>query len=175
MNSGHRKDAWSSVSLKYLPLKAYTLKLIVGINQQSVNTYLKRALLACLFLVCFFSSAYAESEVTEGYDENTEVTVKGTMKEVLRGMRGPVIVILQSGSKDYKVITAPPWYLAQEGIALTEGTAYEVTGSKYIARDGNLYIVASRLKNLSTGKISSFRDSSCMPLWKGHRMRRGMN
>jgi len=147
----------------------------VGINRASVNNYLKRALLASLFLVCFFSSAYAENEVTEGYDENTEVTVKGTIKEVLRGMRGPVIVILQSGSKDYKVITAPLWYLNQEGIEITAAIAYEVTGSKYIARDGTLYIVAGRLKNLSTGKISLLRDSSCMPLWKGHRMGRGVN
>ncbi len=126
-------------------------------------------------MLCFVSPAYAENEVTEGYDENTEVTVKGTIKEVLRGMRGPVIIIIQSGNKDYKIITAPAWYLAQEGIEFTAGTAYELTGSKYTARDGNLYIVAGRLKNLSTGRISSLRDSSCMPLWKGHRMRRGLN
>jgi hypothetical protein len=164
-----------SVSSQYLRLKAETLKLRVGINQESVKNYLKRALLATFFLVYFFSAAYAENEVPEGYDENTEVTVKGTLKVVLRGMRGPVIIILKSGNKDYKVITAPLWYLAQEGIELAAGTAYEVTGSKYIARDGNHYIIAGRLKNLSTGKISSLRDSSCMPLWKGHRMRRGLN
>jgi hypothetical protein len=147
----------------------------VGIKQKTVRNYLKGVLLASLFLFCFFSAAYAENEVSEGYDENTEVTVKGTLKEVLRGMRGPVIIILKSGNKDYKVITAPLWYLAQERIELATGTAYEVTGSKYIARDGNYYIIAGRLKNLSTGKISSLRDSSCTPLWKGHRMRRGFN
>jgi hypothetical protein len=147
----------------------------VEINQENVKNSVKRALLATFFLVCFVSAVYAESEVTEGYDENTELTVKGTLKEMLRGMRGPVVIILQSGNKEHKVITAPLWYLAQEGIDLASGTAYEVTGSKYIARDGNFYIVASRLKNLSTGKTLSLRDSSCMPLWKGHRMRRGFN
>ena len=140
-----------------------------------MNNYLKQALLFSICFVCFFSAAYAENEVTEGYDENTEVTVKGTLTEVLPGMRGPVIIILQSGNKDYKVITAPLWYLTQEGIELAAGTAYEVTGSKYIARNGNHYIVAGRLKNLSTGKISLLRDSSCMPLWRGHRMKRGLN
>ena len=124
-------------------------------------------------MLLLFSNAYAAEEATEGYDENTELTVRGTVGEVIRETRGPVIVILQSGSKRYSIITAPPWYLQQSGLELKTGTSYEVTGSKYIARDGILYVVASRLKNLSTGGITTLRDSSGMPLWKGHRMRRG--
>jgi hypothetical protein len=134
---------------------------------------MKIFLFASLFMVLLFSTAYAAEEVTEGYDENTEVTVKGTVGEVLREMRGPVIIILQSGNREHTVITAPRWYLQQSDIELKTGTSYEVTGSKYIARDGILYVVASRLKNLSTGGITTLRDSSGMPLWKGHRMRRG--
>lgn len=140
-----------------------------------MNKYMKKTLLVSLFLIFFFSYAYAEKEVTEGYDENTEVNVKGTIKELLRGMTGPVIIMLQSANKEYKVITAPPWYIAQEGIELRAGDSYEITGSKYIAGDGNLYIVASRLRDLSTGKIIPLRDSYYMPLWKGHSMRRGLN
>ena len=134
---------------------------------------MKIFLFASLFMVLLFSTAYAEDEVTEGYDENTEVKVRGTVGEVLREMRGPVIIILQSGNKGYTVIIAPRWYLQQSGIELKAGTSYEVTGSKYIARDGKLYIIASRLKNLAAGGITPLRDSSGMPLWKGHRMRRG--
>ncbi|HSB30048.1 MAG TPA: hypothetical protein VLD55_00440, partial [Candidatus Sulfobium mesophilum] len=59
-----------------------------------------------------------------------------------------------SGVKDYRVVTAPPWYIIREGIEFRLGISYEVTGSKYIARDGNIYIVASRLKDLSSGKIT---------------------
>jgi hypothetical protein len=129
---------------------------------------MKIAFLASFLIAFFFSFVYAENEVGEGYDENTEVTVKGTVKEVLKQKRGPVIIILESGNRNYKVITAPPWYIKREGIDLESGTSFEVTGSKYIARDGNRYIVASRLKNLFTGKIIRLRDSSCMPLWKGH-------
>jgi hypothetical protein len=129
---------------------------------------MKIAFLTSFLIASFFSFVYAENEVGEGYDENTEVTVKGTVKEVLKQKRGPVIIILESGNRNYKVITAPPWYITREGIDFESGTSFEVTGSKYIARDGNRYIVASRLKNLFTGKIIRLRDSSCMPLWKGH-------
>ena len=140
-----------------------------------MKNYTTRGLLASFLIVFLFSAAYAESEGGEGYDENTEVTIKGTFREVTRELRGPVIVILQSGVKDYRVVTAPPWYIDREGIEFRSGISYEVTGSKYIARDGNIYIVASRLKNLSTGKITPFRDSSGMPLWKGRMMRRGFS
>jgi hypothetical protein len=140
-----------------------------------VKNYLKLSIFVSIYMLCILSVAYAETEVSEGYDENTEVTVKGTLKELQRGMRGPIIMILNSGSKTYKVITAPPWFLEQEGVEFTTGIDYEVTGSKYIARDGNIYISASRLKNIATGKISILRDSSCMPRWRGRMMRRGMN
>lgn len=139
---------------------------------------MKRALPVLLFLLLIFSYtyAYAENEITEGYDENTEVTVKGTLKEITRGMRGPIIAILLSGSKEYRVVTAPPWYIAREGIDLRKGTSYEVTGSKYISSDGNLYIIASRLKDLSSGKKIQLRDASYIPLWRGHgHMGRGFN
>ncbi len=138
-----------------------------------MNNYIKRFLPVLLLLLVFCSHAYAESEITEGYDENTEVTLKGTLTDVTRGMRGPVILILRSGSKDYKVVTAPPWYIARQGINLTPGTSYEVTGSKYISADGNLYIIAGRLKDLSTGNVVQLRDASYMPLWRGHGMMRG--
>ncbi len=141
----------------------------------AIMDYKKKIILIFLFTILLFSHAYAEPQVTEGYDENTELTVKGSVKDIQRGMRGPVILILQARNKDYKVVTAPPWYLAQQGIDLTSGTSYEVTGSKYIAGDGNIYIIAFSLKNLSTGKISALRDSSFRPLWRGQHMRRGMN
>lgn len=141
----------------------------------SMNSSLRITSFVFAFVILFFSYAYAENEVSEGYDENTEVTLKGTIKDVGRGMRGPVIVLLQVGGKNYQVITAPPWYIAQEGIELKLGSSYEVTGSKFISRDGNLYIIASHLRDLSTGKTTQLRDSFCMPLWKGKRMKRGMN
>ena len=135
---------------------------------------LKKISIVIVLLLSLFSHAYAENESVEGYDENTEVTVRGMFGVFVQEMRGPMILLLHAGTKDYRVITAPQWYIAHEGIELRPGRLYEVTGSKYFSRDGNLYIIASRLKDFSTGRITQFRDSSCMPRWKGKRMR-GMN
>jgi hypothetical protein len=139
-----------------------------------MNNFKKNSLVIVLLLL-LFSHSSAENEAAEGYDENTEVTIRGRLGDFVREMRGPVILLLHAGTKDYRVITAPPWYIAQEGIELRPGRLYEVTGSKYFSRDGNLYIIASRLKDFSTGRITQLRDSSCMPRWKGSRMKRGMN
>jgi hypothetical protein len=129
---------------------------------------------AIILSVLFFSYAYAEKDVSEGYDENTEMTIRGTIKDVGRDMRGPLIVLLQTGGRAYKVVTAPPWFIAQEGMELRPGGSYEVTGSKFISDDGTLYIIASRIEDLSTGKITFLRDTSCMPRWRGRGMMRGM-
>jgi hypothetical protein len=131
--------------------------------------------LVFIFSVLFLSYAYAENYVSEGYDENTEITIKGTIKDVIREMRGPVVILLKTGGKDYKVITAPPWFIVQKGIELSPGKSYEVVGSQFFSRDGNRYLIASRIKDLDTGKITQLRDSSCMPLWKGRRMKGGAN
>ncbi|MCL4492724.1 MAG: hypothetical protein M1510_12660 [Nitrospirae bacterium] len=117
-----------------------------------------------------FSSAHAASDVKEGYDENTEITVKGTVVEVMKGMMmGPVVVRLKFDSKIYNVVTAPPWYLSQKGISFRSGSEWEIKGSKYFGRDGNVYIIGRQLKNAGSGQALVLRDTYCRPLWMGHR------
>lgn len=113
------------------------------------------------------SFSYAGTEITEGYDENTEITIKGTVTEVMHGMRGPVILKLKTATKTYNVVTAPRWYLSRNAITFIIGTALEITGSKYFAKDGNLYIIARQVKNPETGSVTVLRDSYCKPLWRG--------
>lgn len=132
--------------------------------------------IAFLIILSFalLSPAYAQSDVKEGYDENTELTIKGKIIEVVQEMRRPVIIRLKSGSKTYAVITAPHWHLANEHIIFTAGSEIEVRGSKYFGRDGALYIIGRELKDLETGKVIILRDSSCKPMWmhKRHNLRR---
>lgn len=114
------------------------------------------------------TAAYAEeSDIKEGYDENTEITVKGTVIEAGRRTRGPVILKLKRGDKIYYIVTAPPWYLSKEGIVFTPGSEWEVKGSKYFGRDGRLYIVGRQLRGGGNGKELLLRDSFCKPLWMG--------
>ncbi|MEW6115973.1 MAG: hypothetical protein AB1553_03630 [Nitrospirota bacterium] len=123
-----------------------------------------------VLLIIPLASAFAESDVKEGYDENTEITMRGKITEIVQERRGPVIVRLKSGNKTYAVVTAPPWHLESERAAFTPGSEIEVRGSKYFGRDGALYIVARHLKDLATGRVITLRDSSCKPMWmhRGH-------
>ncbi len=123
-----------------------------------------------LLLGILWQPAYASPDIKEGYDENTEVTVRGTVKEVVNGTRGPVILKIRSDSKMYRVITAPPWYLSQEGVLFQPGSEWEIKGSRYFGRDGNLYLVCRQMKDIGTDKAVVFRDSSCKPKWMGRRM-----
>lgn len=113
----------------------------------------------------FTPPAYAEPDVKEGYDENTEITLKGTVATINAGARGPLILRLTATGRTYEVITAPPWYLEQENISFTPGLELEVTGSKYFGNDGSIYVVSGRIKFVSTGKELRLRDSEYRPLW----------
>jgi len=124
-------------------------------------------------LFLFFSlSAFATAgELGEGYDENTELTIKGMITEVAGGMRGPVVLRLSYGGKPYSVVTAPPWYLKRNGIMFQEGLEIEVTGSKYFGENGTLYLIARKIREVKTGREIFLRDARCKPMWHGMRNR----
>jgi len=115
--------------------------------------------------VLFTATADAEPDVKEGYDENTEITIKGSIVTISRGPQGPLILRLAASARTYVVITAPPWYLEQAGVNFTEGLELEVTGSKYFGNDGNIYVIGGRIKFLSTEKELRLRDADYRPLW----------
>lgn len=128
-----------------------------------------------LTLILFFAllgipalQAAEEQDATPGYDENTEVTVAGTILDLPQQTRGPVIIRVTSGTKIHQVMTGPRWYLMQEGITFTTGENITVTGSKFVGRDGGMYVIAKRIRNTNTGKDYFLRDRTCNPLWMGH-------
>lgn len=127
-------------------------------------------LVALLFLIC--AGPAFSLEEGEGYDENTEVTITGTVKDVVKEGRGPVIVRVSFRKRIYNVLTAPPWYLIQADMVFSPGSEVEVTGSKLL-RDGMIYLAARRVKDKKSGKEILLRDDSLRPLWRGRR--RGRN
>lgn len=124
-------------------------------------------------LVFLSSFAYAESDGKEGYDENTEITVRGTIIEIVQRARGPVILRLKHDGRTYSVITAPAWYLEREGITFQTGSEWEIRGSKYCGRGGNLYLIGRQMRNIPSGVTVVLRDSSCAPKWMGRGMHNG--
>src|SRR5512139_2849146 len=83
-----------------------------------------------LALLFPLSPVTAQTDPTESYDENTELTVHGSVIEAKREMPGPFVIKLRTRNRTYNVVTAPPWYLTREQIVLREGLELEVTGSK---------------------------------------------
>jgi hypothetical protein len=117
-----------------------------------------------------FSLAYAGADIAEKYDENTEMTIKGSVIEIVHERRKPVVVKLKAGDNIYNIVTAPAWYLSKESITFGSGDVLVVTGSRYFSRDGILYLIAKQVKNSETGMLFILRDSLCRPMWRGHGM-----
>jgi hypothetical protein len=123
---------------------------------------------ALLFAALFCASAppaCAEEDISEGYDENTEITANGTVTETLLRERGPIIIRLKTESKTYLVVTAPPRFLIHENITFPPGSSLEVRGSKYFGKDGYVYIISREIR-LETGKIIILRGKDYRPLWR---------
>jgi len=116
-----------------------------------------------------FSLAHAGADIAERYDENTEMTIKGSVIEIVHERRKPVVVKLNDGDNIYTIITAPAWYLSRESITFGSGDVLVVTGSRYFGRDGILYVIAKQVKNYETGTLFILRDSR-RPMWRGHGM-----
>ena len=126
---------------------------------------------SAIALLLFFPAMAAWGEPPEGYDENTEVTIRGAITDVARGTRGPVVLSLSHGERRYSVVTAPPWYLKRNDVMFQEGSEIEVTGSKYFGENGTLYVIARRIKEVKTGREILLRDTLCRPMWRGMKNR----
>lgn len=122
-----------------------------------------------VLLFFLFAGTALPFEGEEGYDENTEVVLSGTVREIIKEERGPVIVRVLHRDRIYNVITAPPWYLVRQHIFFRQGLEIEVTGSRVLARDGVFYLISRKLKEVRTGREIMLRDDSLRPLWRGRR------
>ncbi len=122
-----------------------------------------------LLLVFFAPSlSYSIDADSEGYDENTEITIRAKIKEVVITKRGPVVLIVKHRDRFLRIITAPRWYVFRNKIEFSKDAEVEITGSKFFGRDGNFYLSARRIVLLKDNTVIDLRDSSCRPMW--HRM-----
>lgn len=132
-------------------------------------------IIALVFFICILltaQTAYAETDLSEVYDENTEIKISGKIIGITLPKRGPIILKLSPGRITYYVVTAPPWYLSQQDIVFNTGLMIEVKGSKYFGREGNIYIIGREIKYRDTGKKIILRDIYSRPLWGRHGMQR---
>ena len=135
---------------------------------------MKKPLICCMtfisLLLCLFIPDTAKAaDDFEGYDENTEIIIKGSVSEVVLTMRGPVMLIVNYKNKPLRVLTAPRWYLIRNNIEFQSSAELEVTGSKFYGRDGNFYLAARKIKFLKDDRVIELRDPLFRPMWKDMR------
>jgi hypothetical protein len=128
--------------------------------------------LASAFILATVRAGFAGGLVP-GYDENTEVIIKGKVLEPKAfSFRGLDCLSLESRGRTIFVITAPDWYLKRLNLTLSPGTPLQVVGSKFYGNDGAIYIMARSLKTLPSGRSIQFRDTKCRPVWAKEKNRK---
>ena len=129
-----------------------------------------RKVLVCWMTCLMVASAVSCLAQVAGYDENTEIMVRGTVQ---RPSAAPYLGLfnfyLKSDWKIFKVLTAPPWFVKRSDFSLKPRQDVEVIGSKFYGPDGTLCILAKSVKLLPSGKVVSFRDPVARPVWYKHR------
>lgn len=102
-----------------------------------------------------------------GFDPNTVGEVQGKAYGYSQPESGPVRFQLISPKETYIILISPAWYQRELGSKISDGTEVRIQGSKSLGKDGKLYIIAQKLKFLSSGETMAFRSVDGSPLWKG--------
>jgi len=102
------------------------------------------------------------------YDPTTEVTLTGTVDEVLmqagRGGATGLHLLVTDESETYDVHVGPTFYLFPEGLEVEKGDQVSVTGSMIDLNGAPALIV----KEISKGDFAiTLRDDIGLPVWRG--------
>ena len=120
-----------------------------------------------LFTILLLTNTNSAHAGSIGYDENTEIVIRGTIKQcAARPYMKLQCFTLQSGSRIFRVIVAPRWFVGRIALKLNDGEDVKVVGSKFFGRDGCLCLLARSIRFLSSGRNVVLRDRSCKPVWQ---------
>jgi len=132
--------------------------------------------MTCIFLpvrsFAFWGNSETEDRsglnLEQGYDLNMVATVKGKVVAVNadRGS-GPVVIVIRQATEVFHAITAPPWFWSEKGIAIKPNDEIAILGAKAQGRNGAMYVISSRISNLTTGYSVTLRDETGRPVWRG--------
>lgn len=151
---------------------------------------MKEALMGLILMPLFISPMALSATAQRGrhmndqmpkYDLNTEVIVKGTVKEVLHmtpatpressgrmaGMGGTHIKV-ETDKGIFDVHLGPSRYLAEKKFTVNQGDAVEIKGS-LVKIDGSDAVIAREITKGSEQLL--LRDSNGIPLWSGSQFR----
>ena len=127
-------------------------------------------LLPLLLAVASYSFGQASQGMPHRYDPATEVTVTGSVEEVLHpngpnGMIGTHVTLkTDSGVMDIHI--GPEMYISKQGFTIQRGDTLSVIGSKQII-GGKEALIAKEVKK--GDKVLTLRDANGIPKWSGRR------
>lgn len=112
----------------------------------------------------------AEDVQSYGYDENTEIRMKGRVVSFFTDDEtGLKCIGIKAGEREYKVITAPEWYVNKKRLWPKPSSFVEVVGSKSYRKDGSLCIIARQILLEYPARIEILRDEQLRPAWRDPR------
>lgn len=123
-----------------------------------------------IFLLLYKTSPLSAQDfdsLVEGYDPNTEISIKGEIVQLNIPERGIVTFNIFLKGKAYRVFLCPSWYYQELNPDILLNDIVEIKGAKiYTPRHGIVFVVKS-LRVVRTGKEYIFRREDFSPLWKG--------
>lgn len=144
----------------------------------SGRTWLMVLLLAAMILFCAPGILWASGDRGDnvvlpqsgikypgGYDFNTVGEIKGTVQKIVVPESGPVQIYVYAGRETYAVLASPGGYWKDSSYDVREGIEIIVQGSKAMGADGNLYMIAQRIRILNADKTIVLRDDEGKPAW----------
>jgi hypothetical protein len=98
------------------------------------------------------------------YRVTAEITVNGTVDDLIPGPRQGVHVMLKTSDATHELALGPSWYQAEKQYKLAKGDRIEVTGAKGEVDGRDVLLVREIKKGPET---MTFRDTKGFPLWAG--------
>lgn len=107
-------------------------------------------------------------DLEQGYDQNTVVTVTGTVIRLDEGTgQGPLLAVFQTPSETLSLVLGPRSFWQERGLPLQPGDQVSVRGSKAQGRDGVVYLLVQSFTRAANGEETALRSRSGRPVWPG--------
>ena len=133
----------------------------------------KRAIVLFLVLILAVPALLAQMQgagrrgkAARNYDPSTEITVKGTVQDVVhptgKTNNAGTHLTLKSDQGTFDIHVGPSAYISSQQFTFTKGDEIEVVGSKTTV-DGKEALRARQITK--DGKVLTLRDKQGLPLW----------
>lgn len=107
-------------------------------------------------------------DLAQGYDQNTVVTVVGTVVSLdLADDHGPVVAVVKTATDSITLVLGPRAYWQEQGLPLSPGDRVSVRGSKAQGQDGVVYLLVQSFTRSGDPEETTLRSRSGDPVWSG--------